>query len=110
MLRCCSTLLHLAHVEKVNSKGKSTGTRVVGLEDIEKLRPLSARAPGHPEYRHATGAEAPSGQWTIEEAVPVNLLSAPLFARYRSRVGHGFGDKMLAAMCLGLGGHVEIPQ
>lgn len=46
----------------------------------------------------------------MEEAVPVNVLSAALCARYRSRVDHTFGDKILSAMRLGFGGHVEVPQ
>ncbi|MGV2495355.1 phosphogluconate dehydrogenase (NAD(+)-dependent, decarboxylating) [Pelagerythrobacter aerophilus] len=59
-------------------------------------------------------SDSGEGHWTIaaamEEAVPVNVLSAALFARYRSRVEHTFGDKLLSAMRLGFGGHVEMPQ
>jgi 6-phosphogluconate dehydrogenase len=59
-------------------------------------------------------ADSGEGQWTIdaamEEAVPAYVLSAALFARYRSRVEHTFGDKLLSAMRFGFGGHVEIPQ
>ena len=59
-------------------------------------------------------ADSGEGQWTIdaamEEAVPANVLTAALFARYRSRVDHTFGDKMLSAMRFGFGGHVEMPQ
>ena len=59
-------------------------------------------------------ADSGEGQWTIdaamEEAVPVNVLSAALFARYRSRVDATFGDKLLSAMRFGFGGHVEMPQ
>ncbi|MGN6376940.1 MAG: phosphogluconate dehydrogenase (NAD(+)-dependent, decarboxylating) [Sphingomonas sp.] len=59
-------------------------------------------------------ADSGEGHWTIEaameEAVPVNVLTAALFARYRSRVEHTFGDKLLSAMRFGFGGHVEIPQ
>ena len=59
-------------------------------------------------------ADSGEGNWTIEaameEAVPVNVLSAALFARYRSRVDHTFGDKLLSAMRFGFGGHVEMPQ
>ena len=59
-------------------------------------------------------ADSGEGHWTIEaameEAVPVNVLSAALFARYRSRVDHTFGDKLLSAMRFGFGGHVEMPQ
>jgi 6-phosphogluconate dehydrogenase len=59
-------------------------------------------------------ADSGEGQWTIdaamEEAVPVHVLSSALFARYRSRVDHTFGDKLLSAMRFGFGGHTEIPQ
>jgi 6-phosphogluconate dehydrogenase len=59
-------------------------------------------------------ADSGEGQWTIdaamEEAVPVNVLSAALFARYRSRVDSTFGDRLLSAMRFGFGGHVEMPQ
>ena len=59
-------------------------------------------------------ADSGEGQWTIdaamEEAVPAYVLSAALFARYRSRVDTTFGDKMLSAMRFGFGGHVEMPQ
>ena len=59
-------------------------------------------------------ADSGEGHWTIdaamEEAVPVYVLSAALFARYRSRVDGTFGDKLLSAMRFGFGGHVEMPQ
>ena len=42
--------------------------------------------------------------------MPAYVLSAALFARYRSRVEGTFGDKLLSAMRFGFGGHVEIPQ
>jgi 6-phosphogluconate dehydrogenase len=59
-------------------------------------------------------SDSGEGRWTIdaamEEAVPAYVLSAALFARYRSRVDHTFGDKLLSAMRFGFGGHVEMPQ
>lgn len=59
-------------------------------------------------------ADSGEGRWTVdaamEEAVPANVLSAALFARYRSRVDATFGDKLLSAMRSGFGGHVEVPQ
>jgi len=59
-------------------------------------------------------ADSGEGHWTIEaameEAVPAHVLTAALFARYRSRVDHTFGDKLLSAMRFGFGGHVEMPQ
>jgi 6-phosphogluconate dehydrogenase len=51
------------------------------------------------------------GRWTImaaiEEAVPAHVLSAALYARFRSREEHGFADKLLSAMRNKFGGHVE---
>ncbi len=51
------------------------------------------------------------GRWTIEaaidEAVPVDVLSAALFVRFRSRQEHTFAEKMLSAMRQKFGGHVE---
>jgi 6-phosphogluconate dehydrogenase len=56
-------------------------------------------------------ADSGEGQWTVdaamEEAVPANVLTTALFARYRSRVENTFGDKLLSAMRFGFGGHVE---
>ena len=51
------------------------------------------------------------GRWTIEaaieEAVPASVLTTALFTRFRSRQEHTFGEKVLSAMRLGFGGHVE---
>ena len=51
------------------------------------------------------------GRWTveaaIEEAVPADVLTTALFARFRSREDHTFGEKLLSAMRFGFGGHVE---
>ncbi len=56
-------------------------------------------------------ADSGEGRWTIEaaleEAVPADVLSAALFARFRSREEHTFGEKLLSAMRFGFGGHVE---
>jgi 6-phosphogluconate dehydrogenase len=56
-------------------------------------------------------ADSGEGRWTIEaaieEAVPAEVLSAALYARFRSRVEHTFGEKLLSAMRFGFGGHVE---
>jgi len=51
------------------------------------------------------------GRWTveaaIEEAVPAEVLTAALYARFRSREQHTFGEKVLSAMRFGFGGHIE---
>ena len=54
------------------------------------------------------------GRWTInaaiEEAVPAEVLTAALYARFRSRQDHTFAEKMLSAMRDGFGGHKEPPK
>jgi 6-phosphogluconate dehydrogenase len=51
------------------------------------------------------------GRWTImaaiEEAVSADVLSAALYARFRSRREHTFAEQVLSAMRKGFGGHVE---
>jgi 6-phosphogluconate dehydrogenase len=51
------------------------------------------------------------GRWTIQaaidEAVPVDVLSAALYTRFRSRQEHTFAEKMLSAMRQQFGGHIE---
>jgi len=51
------------------------------------------------------------GRWTIQaaidEGVPVDVLSAALFTRFRSRQEHTFAEKVLSAMRQKFGGHVE---
>ena len=53
------------------------------------------------------------GRWTIltavEEAVPADVLSASLYARFRSRQESTFAEKVLSAMRHGFGGHTEPP-
>ena len=54
------------------------------------------------------------GRWTvnaaIDEAVPAEVLTAALFARFRSRRDHTFAEKILSAMRDGFGGHKEPQQ
>ena len=51
------------------------------------------------------------GRWTveaaIEESVPADVITTALYARFRSRQEHTFGEKMLSAMRFGFGGHIE---
>jgi 6-phosphogluconate dehydrogenase len=81
------------------------------------LLDLTAQAlAGDPKLAKYEGEVADSGEgrWTIEaaieEAVPVDVLAASLFARFRSRQTHTFGERLLSAMRFGFGGHVEVPQ
>jgi 6-phosphogluconate dehydrogenase len=51
------------------------------------------------------------GRWAVqaavEEAVPAEVLTSALYARFRSRQEHTFAEKVLSAMRKGFGGHVE---
>lgn len=67
----------------------------------------------NPDLEGFSGSVSDSGEgrWAveaaIEEAVPANLLATALFARFRSRERHTFGEKLLSAMRFGFGGHIE---
>ncbi|HVN44067.1 MAG TPA: decarboxylating 6-phosphogluconate dehydrogenase [Steroidobacteraceae bacterium] len=56
-------------------------------------------------------ADSGEGRWTVEAAievgVPAAVLSAALYARFASRGRAEFADKVLSAMRLGFGGHIE---
>ncbi len=60
-----------------------------------------------------TGAvdDSGEGRWTVnaavEEAVPAPVLTAALYARFRSRKASTFGEKLLSAMRRQFGGHAE---
>jgi len=66
-----------------------------------------------PALEHFSGTVEDSGEgrWTvnaaIDEAVPAEVLTAALFARFRSRKEHTFAEKILSAMRAGFGGHRE---
>jgi 6-phosphogluconate dehydrogenase len=69
-----------------------------------------------PELAHYSGfvQDSGEGRWTIntaiEEAVPADVLSAALYARFRSRQEHTFAEKILSAMRHKFGGHTEPPK
>jgi 6-phosphogluconate dehydrogenase len=56
-------------------------------------------------------SDSGEGRWTLEAAietgVPAPVLSAALYARFESRGHAEFANKVLAAMRLGFGGHLE---
>jgi 6-phosphogluconate dehydrogenase len=66
-----------------------------------------------PDLERYTGfvQDSGEGRWTIqaaiEEAVPAPVLADALFARFRSRQQHTFGEKVLSAMREKFGGHIE---
>ena len=100
--------LNLTDIAEVWRRGSVISSWLLDLS-------AAALAQDH-KLEHYSGKVADSGEghWTVEaameEAVPAYVLSAALFARYRSRVDSTFGDKLLSAMRFGFGGHVEMPQ
>jgi len=59
-------------------------------------------------------SDSGEGRWTIkaaiDEAVPVPVLSAALYARFSSRGEAEFQNKILSAMRYEFGGHLETPK
>jgi len=58
-------------------------------------------------------SDSGEGRWTVQAAidigVPASVLSSALYARFESRDRGEFAGKVLSAMRLGFGGHVEKP-
>ena len=78
------------------------------------LLDLSAAAlAADPRLEGFTGAvdDSGEGRWTVNaavaEAVPAPVLTAALYARFRSRQASTFGEKLLSAMRRQFGSHAE---
>ncbi len=100
--------VNLSDVAEVWRRGSVISSWLLDLSSVALARdPMLEKYSGYV-------SDSGEGRWTIEaameEAVPAYVLSAALFARYRSRVDTTFGDKLLSAMRFGFGGHVEMPQ
>jgi len=99
--------LNLADIAEVWRRGSVVSSWLLDLA----ARALAEDA----ELAAFTGRVADSGEgrWTLEaaleEATPADVLAAALFARFRSRADHTFGEKLLSAMRFGFGGHMEAP-
>jgi 6-phosphogluconate dehydrogenase len=97
--------LNLADIAEVWRRGSVVASWLLDLTAIALAK--------SPELKEFTGSVSDSGEgrWTlnaaVEEAVAAPVISAALFARFRSRVEHTFGEKMLSAMRNEFGGHVE---
>jgi 6-phosphogluconate dehydrogenase len=59
-------------------------------------------------------SDSGEGRWTIkaaiDEGVPVPVLTTALYERFVSRGNADYQDKLLSAMRLGFGGHLEKPK
>jgi len=97
--------LDLADIAEVWRRGSVISSWLLDLTAIALA--------GDPQLEGFSGVVEDSGEgrWTvmaaIEEAVPATVLSAALYARFRSRDDHGLADRLLSAMRKGFGGHIE---
>jgi 6-phosphogluconate dehydrogenase len=100
--------LNLADIAEVWRRGSVVGSWLLDL--------LAMALAENPTLSEFTGyvQDSGEGRWTImaaiEEAVPADVLSTALFARFRSRKDHTFAEKVLSAMRNKFGGHVERPS
>jgi 6-phosphogluconate dehydrogenase len=97
--------LNLPDIAEVWRRGSVVASWLLDLSAI-----ALAKSPKLEEFKGYVD-DSGEGRWTInaaiEEAVSVDVLAASLFARFRSRVDHSFGEKMLSAMRNEFGGHTE---
>jgi 6-phosphogluconate dehydrogenase len=98
--------LNVADIAEVWRRGSVVSSWLLDLSAM-----ALAEDPSLSEY---TGyvQDSGEGRWTIQaaldEAVPVDVLSAALFTRFRSRQEHTFAEKLLSAMRQKFGGHIEL--
>lgn len=98
----------LAEIAEVWRRGSVVGSWLLDL--------TAAALFEEPDLASYTGfvQDSGEGRWTVmtavEEAVPAEVLSAALYARFRSRQDHTFAERVLSAMRAKFGGHVERPE
>ncbi len=79
-----------------------------------RLLDLTAEALAHDSGLRDFGgrvSDSGEGRWTVQAAievgVPAHVLSAALYSRFESQGRAEYADKLLSAMRLGFGGHLE---
>jgi 6-phosphogluconate dehydrogenase len=97
--------LDLAQISELWRHGSVIGSWLLDLAaDALARDPQLAQFSGHV-------ADSGEGRWTltaaIEEGVPAPVLSAALFERFASRGHAEFQNRILSALRLEFGGHVE---
>lgn len=99
--------LKLPEITEVWRRGSVIGSWLLDLTAVALLKDPDLRAyAGHV-------SDSGEGRWAlqagIDEAVPMNVLGAALFARFTSRGEADFSSKVLSAMRSEFGGHAETP-
>jgi 6-phosphogluconate dehydrogenase len=97
--------LNLADIAELWRRGSVVSSWLLDLTSISLAK--DPKLESYEGYVEDSG----EGRWTIQaaidEAVPADVLSAALFVRFRSRQQHTFAEKLLSAMRMQFGGHVE---
>ncbi|HVP86129.1 MAG TPA: decarboxylating 6-phosphogluconate dehydrogenase [Rhizomicrobium sp.] len=97
--------LDLADVAEVWRRGSVISSWLLDLTAM-----ALAETPTLEEFEGAVD-DSGEGRWTVnaavEEAVAAPVITSALYARFRSRIAHSFGEKVLSAMRNKFGGHVE---
>jgi 6-phosphogluconate dehydrogenase len=97
--------LNLADIAEVWRRGSVVSSWLLDLTAMALLE-----APDLAPYSGFV-EDSGEGRWTVqtavEEAVPADVLTASLYARFRSRQTNTFAEKLLSAMRHKFGGHVE---
>jgi 6-phosphogluconate dehydrogenase len=97
--------LNLAAVAEVWRHGSIVASRLLDLTAAALQRDTQL------ESFAGRVSDSGEGRWTVQAAidvgVPANVLSAALYARFDSRGRGEFAAKLLSAMRLGFGGHLE---
>ena len=99
--------LDVAEISELWRRGSVVGSWLLDLTAM-----ALAQSPKLDEFSGYV-QDSGEGRWTVqaavEEAVPADVLTAALYARFRSRQDHTFAEKVLSAMRKGFGGHLETP-
>ena len=97
--------LDLGDIAEVWRRGSVVGSWLLDLTAM-----VLTESPSLTEYSGFV-QDSGEGRWmvqaAVEEAVPAEVITAALFARFRSRQTHTFAEKVLSAMRHKFGGHVE---
>jgi len=96
---------NMADIAEVWRRGSVIGSWLLDLAAIALME--------SPDLSEYTGVVSDSGEgrWTVmaavEQATPADILTTALYTRFRSRQEHTFAEKVLSAMRMKFGGHIE---
>jgi 6-phosphogluconate dehydrogenase len=97
--------INVADVAEVWRRGSVVASWLLDLTAI-----ALAKSPDLTEFSGQVD-DSGEGRWTVqaavEEAVAAPVITAALYTRFRSRIQNSFGEKLLSAMRMEFGGHIE---